>query len=131
VLVGGEDDDLSGGSESMQAVLAYVDAAEEGDCEALIDLVTEESVQMIGDGGRSDAIAACEDALSSGEQFAVANLGNDPRTEEANVGTEATVTLITTADGGTEETYNAFDVRREAEPGSSTSPRATGHRRPN
>jgi hypothetical protein len=30
VLVGGEDDDLSGGSESMQAVLDYVDAAEEG-----------------------------------------------------------------------------------------------------
>jgi hypothetical protein len=30
------------------------------------------------------------------------------------VGTEATVILITTADGGSEETYNAFDVRRES-----------------
>jgi hypothetical protein len=68
----------AGGSESMQAVLDYVDAAEEGDCEALIDLVTEESVQMIGDGGRSDAIAACEDALSAPRSSGGSSLDRSP-----------------------------------------------------
>jgi hypothetical protein len=114
LLGGGDGDDVSGGSETVQAVVDYLDAARDGDCEALIDLVTEASVQLIGGGGRPEAIAACEDALDSDEELAAAGLGRIESTEEIvdSDGMEATVTVTTVDDDG-QPTYSFFTLRSE------------------
>jgi hypothetical protein len=114
VLGNGDDDDIAGGSEIIQAVVDYVDAARDGDCEALIDLATEASVQLIGGGGHSEAVAVCEEAVRGGDELAVSRLGRidsaDELVDDDRAG--ATVTL-TTVDADGQSTFFFFSLRRE------------------
>jgi hypothetical protein len=97
VLGGGDDDGGGGGSGPESAVKSFFNAAAKGDCEGMINRISDSS---FAGATKESAISECKDALSNGETLFD---GEDASLDSVKLkdqdGDKATVTVVSTTDG--------------------------------